>query len=300
VLPVLRIVTWIHRWTGLIVGIVVVFLAVTGAGMVFRSQLEARMSPRLLTIAPCPQPRPVDAIVAAARSADPGKATDIFLYGAPTASTVVRFSDNNQVYVDGCTARVLGEQSRYAGFFGSLESLHKVRFAQHAGKLTARTGAFGLTALLVLGLFAWWPRRKRALAFNPRLRGRALAINVHMTIGAYASIVLLVAAVTAIPISLGWSPEKALVPKLPKRVDDPSSIALERYWQAARSVMPQPFRSASMQVPRPHRPMEIDIVAARAPHDEAHSIVYLDPRNARVFVRGLAKKRTNAERIAVR
>jgi uncharacterized iron-regulated membrane protein len=99
--------------------------------------------------------------------------------------------------------------------------------------------------------------------------------------------------------------------------------------------------------------MEIEIVAASAPHDEAHSIVYLDPRNARVlafypydqldaatklrfwmlavhtgraggplvegllflgmiavpvlayagvdsFVRGLAKKRTNAERIAVR
>jgi uncharacterized iron-regulated membrane protein len=35
--PVLRIVTWIHRWTGLVVGIIVVFLAVTGAGMVFRS-----------------------------------------------------------------------------------------------------------------------------------------------------------------------------------------------------------------------------------------------------------------------
>lgn len=174
-----------------------------------------------------------------------------------------------------------------------------------------------------------------------------------MTIGAYASIVLLVAAVMAIPISLGWSPEKRLAPALPKRFDDPSSVTLEREWRSARSVMPQAFRWASIQVPRSGRPMEIDIVSASAPHDEAHSVVYVDPRNARVlafypydklnaatklrlwmlaihtgraggplvesllflgmiavpvlayagvdsFVRGLAKKRTNAERVAVR
>lgn len=349
----LRVVTWIHRWTGLIVGIIVVFLAVTGAAMVFRSQLEARMEPGLLTIAPCRQSRSVDSIVAAARSAHAAKVTDVFLYGASDASTMVRFADNDQVYVDGCTARVLGQQSRYSGFFGSLESLHKARFAKHAGKLAARAGAFGLATLLTLGLFVWWPRRKRALAFNPRLRGRALALNVHMTIGAYASIVLLIAAATAIPISLGWSPEKRLAPALPRHFEDPTSVTLERDWLAARSVMPQAFRWASMQVPRANRPMEIDIVVAGAPHDEAHSIVYVDPRNARVlafypydkldaatklrfwmlalhtgraggplvesllflgmiavpvlayfgvdsFVRGLGKKRTNSERIAVR
>jgi vanillate O-demethylase ferredoxin subunit len=281
--PVLRIVRWIHRWTGLVVGIIVVFLAVTGAAIVFRSQLEARIDPRLLTIPPCRQPRSVDSIVAAARSVHPGKVTDVFLYGKPIASTIVRFADNEQVYVDGCTARVLGKQARYAGFFGSLESLHKGRFAKRAGKLGVRTGAFGLAALLILGLFAWWPRRKRALAFHLRLRGRALALNVHMTVGAYASIVLLVAAATAIPISLGWSPEKSLVPPLPKHFDDPSSLTLEDGWQAARSVIPQAFRLASIKVPRSRRPMEIDIVTASAPHDEAQSIVYVDPRDARVL-----------------
>lgn len=351
--PMLRIVTWIHRWTALVVGIIVVFLAVTGAGMVFRSQLESRINPGLLRIAPCRQPRAVDSIVAAARLVHPAKVTDVFLYGASDASTMVRFADNDQVYVDGCTGRVLGQQPRYGGFFGSLESLHKGRFAKRAGKLAARTGAFGLAALLTLGLIAWWPRRKRALTFNPRLRGRALALNVHMTIGAYASIVLLLSAATAIPISLGWSPEKRLAPALARRFEDPPSITLERNWRAARSVMPQAFRWASIQVPRSERPMEITIVAANAPHDEAHTAVYVDPRNARVlafypydkldaatklrfwmlaahtgraggplvesllflgmiavpvlayagvdsFVRSLAKKRTNAERVTIR
>lgn len=281
--PVLRIVVWTHRWTGVAAGIVVVFLAVTGAGMVFRVQLEPRLDPKLLTIAPCRQPRPVDSILAAARSVHPERVTQVFLYGAPGASTMVRFADNMQAYVDGCTARVLGEQPRYAGFFGSLESLHKGRFAKQAGKLAVRTGAFALATLLILGLFAWWPRRKRALAFNTHLRGRALAMNVHMTIGAYASIVLFVAAATAIPISLGWSPEKNLAPRLPKRLDDPTPVSVERDWHAARAVTAQAFRWASIQIPRPHRPMEIDVVAANAPHDEAHSIVYVDPRNARVL-----------------
>ncbi|HEY2474282.1 MAG TPA: PepSY-associated TM helix domain-containing protein [Candidatus Cybelea sp.] len=281
--PLLRVVTWIHRWTGLAVGIIVVFLAVTGAAMVFRAQLEARIDPGLLTIAPCSQSRSLDSIVAAARSAHRGKVSDVFLYGSPVASTMVRFADNDQIYVDGCTARVLGEQARYAGFFGSLESLHKGRFAKRAGKLAARTGAFGLAALLILGIFAWWPRRKRALAFNPQLRGRALVLNVHTTLGAYASIALLVAAATAIPISLGWSPEKNLVPALPKRFHDPPAVTFERDWRAARSAIPQAFRWASIRVPRTQRPMEIVIVTASAPHDEAHSFVYVDPRNARVL-----------------
>jgi uncharacterized iron-regulated membrane protein len=279
-----RFVTWTHRWTGLVVGAIVVFLAVTGGAMVFRSQLEARMAMRLWAIPPCEQPQAVDAIVAAAQSIHPtGKVTDVLLYGAPTSSTIVRFADNDQAYVDACTLRVLGRQSRYAGFFGSLESLHKGRFAKRAGKLGARIGAFALLTLLVLGAFAWWPRRKTALTYKPRLRGRALLLNLHMTTGLYASVALLIVAVTAIPISLGWSPEKALIPALPRGVADPPNVSLERAWQSARVAMPQSFRWASIALSRPERPIEIDLVAASAPHDEAKSIVYVDPRNGRVL-----------------
>ena len=242
------------------------------------------MANSLTAIPPCEQPQAIDSIVAAARSAHPSaNVTDIFLYGASNLSTVVRFADNVQVYVDACTLRVLGQQPRYAGFFGTLESLHKARFAKRAGKLGVRAGAFGLLALVVLGLVAWWPRRKAALTYKPHLRGRSLLLNLHMTTGVYASIVLLVVGATAIPISLGWSPEKALVPSLQRSVGDPSNVSLERAWQAARAGLPRAFRWASIALPRPEKPIEIDLVAANAPHDEAKSIVYVDPRNGRVL-----------------
>lgn len=292
-----RAVTWAHRWTGLIVGIVVVFLAITGAAIVFRPELEPVVYPHLMRNAPCDDRATLDRRVAAARSSHPGSAvTYVYQYGDSADSTLVRFSDSDQLYVDTCTARVLGAQWRYAGFFGTFEGLHKAKFARGPGMTAIGVVALALAALLVVGgLAAWWPRRRAAYILNLRLRDRARALNVHQTVGLYAALVVFVVAITAVPLSLGWArsalfvatrsvniTEDAPLPPLPARVADARILTLQGAWDQARSILPAPYRWGSIRIPGREQPFEIGMVARGAPNGEARSYVYIDPRDGRI------------------
>src|SRR5260370_11991356 len=98
----------VHRWAGLTVGLLAVFLAVTGGWIVLRPLLDPLTYPQLMVIPSCARPLPVDALATAARTAHPqGDVVYVYLYPSPTASTMVRFSDADQVDVDTCSCNVL-------------------------------------------------------------------------------------------------------------------------------------------------------------------------------------------------
>lgn len=62
----------LHRWAGLTVGLVVVWMAITGAGMVFRTQLAPVLKPELLVVEFCNVRLPLDALADKARATHPG------------------------------------------------------------------------------------------------------------------------------------------------------------------------------------------------------------------------------------
>jgi uncharacterized iron-regulated membrane protein len=295
----------LHRWVGLTAGLLAVFLAVTGGWIVLRPLLDPVTYPELMVIPSCAKPLPVDRLAAAARAVHPkGKLTYVYLYGSGTASTMVRFSDADQVYVDTCSGEVLGHQARYGGLYGTMEALHRFRFMSGGAGLTIIGWGALLFAIVMVagGLFLWWPRRtsawKGALKFNPRLKGRALALNVHTTIGAYAAVVLFVVAVTAVPLSLGWAKaamfgvtgttdmtEDARLPvAAPKSIETKSgtTISMQTAWEKARGVIGGPLLWASVHYPAKGEAIEIGIVEQGAPHADARSYVFVDSRTANI------------------
>src|SRR5437762_9967950 len=70
--PVFRtLVLQFHRWTGLTVGIVLVFMALTGALIAYRPHLEPVVNRDLLTVPACSQRVPLDTLAINARAAHP-------------------------------------------------------------------------------------------------------------------------------------------------------------------------------------------------------------------------------------
>ena len=295
-------VTQLHRWTGLTVGIVVLYLAATGAWIVLRPLLDPITYPQLLVIRSCAKPLPVDTLAAAARASHPsGRLTYVYLYGSPTASTMVRFSDADQVYVDGCSGKVLGHQARYGGLYGTAEALHKMRFAPAAAAkpIIGYTSLLLATVLVAGGLFAWWPRRrsgwKRALTLDRSLTGRAFAVRLHTTTGVYASAVIFVVALTAVPLSLGWGKQALFVmtrsadmtqdtrtPAVASRKPG-TRIPMQTAWNEARALAGGPLRWASIHYPAKGEPIEVGIVPTTGPHGDARTYVYIDPRTGKVL-----------------
>ncbi|HEX7915647.1 PepSY-associated TM helix domain-containing protein, partial [Rudaea sp.] len=151
-----RVLRPVHRWVGLSVGLVVMWMALTGSMLLWRKQLEVPLDRDLLSVATCAQRVPLDALAANALQAYPkGKFDYIRLIAGEPGETrmpaaMVRFTDQMFVYLNPCTGEVLGQRGRYRGPFGMLEQLHRLRFVPNGGLVVGSSAImFGL--VLVIG-----------------------------------------------------------------------------------------------------------------------------------------------------
>ena len=287
-----------HRWTGLTLGIVIAMLAITAAILVFRPQLEPAISAELFAPASCTAVAPLDDRIAAAQRYHPqGSVDDIRLPGNVLQPTVVRFFDRTMVYVDACTATVVGERNKYLGLFGLPEQLHRFKFIAGEAGATADglvTLCF-LVLLIVGGVIVWWPPTrlalKSALQFRPHLRGVAFTLNLHNVVGAYTAIVLLITAATAMPISFGPVRETLYSLTSSQRIAKPLSrvvrgvkaLPLETAWSRAQSLEPG-FTDAVLRLPRnPADAVEVFLIGPNAPHANARSYGYFDQYSGAVL-----------------
>ena len=292
-----RSVLWVHRWAGLSFGLVIAMMAVTGAGMVFRPQLATTLDPTLLRVQPCSAPRPLDELVTNARAVHSTSPVNyIWVHSESDASTWVRFVDNDTVYLDPCTAAVLGEQYRYGGLFGRLEQLHRFKFMPH-GSLVTGSSALSFVALTVIGGFiVWWPHTlralKAALSFRSRLTGRAYRMHLHRALGVYASLILMISALTGLPDAFTWchdalyrltaSPLPAPDPKS-GAPDGTAALSMQACWQRAQAVIPRPLEALISYPRKPGNAVQIDLLERSAPHSEARTLLYLDAHSGEIL-----------------
>jgi ferredoxin-NADP reductase len=284
---------WLHTWSGLTVGLVVVFLALTGAGFVLRPQLEDIVYKDLHVVPRCDAPLTMDALADAARARHPAaKLHSIEATSDPAASVAVMFTDKDYVYVDPCTARVLGVQNQYGGFFGVLDSLHRFRFFsdQKLGRVVAGwANTVFLVLLIGVGIALWWPRNRQALKgalkFNVRLPGSARTLSLHKVVGLYTALVLVLITLTGLP--LGFEPVKNMIyaaagyvpPAKPLSHAAPAGTArvpMEAFWQKTRQLVPN-VEWVSMRYPvKPGAAYEAEVLEKGMPHSIAKGYHYMD------------------------
>jgi ferredoxin-NADP reductase/uncharacterized iron-regulated membrane protein len=296
-----RQLTRLHTWSGLSIGAVVVFLGLTGASFVLRPALERTLYAHLLTVPVCSHRLPLDRLAAAARAAHPhGALSSIEVPSGATASTAVKFSDDDWVYVDPCTASVLGTQNQYGGFFGFFDGLHRFRFVHRGRQIAGVCNAVFLLFLLAGGVILWWPRGgerlQAAATFNPKLPGTARTINLHKVLGIYSFLVLLTISMTALPLSfvpvrdlIGWAAGSPLVIPPPPHAAAPRPhsrrISMQAAWARSRQAFPH---ARWLNIHYPHAPDDSIAVTALqrgAPHADAKSYLYLDAYTGAVLRR---------------
>ncbi|HYS09040.1 MAG TPA: PepSY-associated TM helix domain-containing protein [Myxococcales bacterium] len=297
------VLSW-HRWTGLTIGLVLVFMAATGILLSYRSRMEPAVYRHLLTAPACATRVPLDALASSARAAHPkGEFDYIRIKGASAPSTripatQVRLSGpgfQDDVFFDPCTGAVLGQRGRYGGFFGATEALHKFKFVKN-GYVISGTAALLLVFMLAgAGIYLWWPRRlkclKPALKPNPHLRGRERTINLHKVLGVYASFILVPTALTGLPQAFDWfqnviywmtaSPKPAKPQSAPLPGSTP--LGMETYWRKLQSVVPDPAEALIHFPARPSDPVEIFAIERGAPHANARTLLFLDAYSGRVL-----------------
>ncbi|MBX3736652.1 MAG: PepSY domain-containing protein [Candidatus Didemnitutus sp.] len=212
---------WLHLAAGLIAGLAIGIMCLTGAALAFEKQLVAwaeRDARQIAIPAADDAPRvPLADLVQCARTVAPeSKPTTLIASADPTVALAITRGRGDVVYANPFTGEVRAPAStRVRDTLKFLEQLHRVLALsgdrRPIGKAINGACNLAFCFLAVSGLYLWWPRNLtwrsvRAVAlFNGRLTGKARDFNWHNAVGLWCAPVLIVLTLTALPISYRWA-----------------------------------------------------------------------------------------------
>jgi uncharacterized iron-regulated membrane protein len=214
-----KVLFWIHLTSGLLGGIVIFIMCVTGAALSFEKNLTefAERSQRYVAVPAGGQRLGPQEILEKVREARPkAKPGSISILNRPDAAYTVSTGREGQLFVDPYTGAILGEGAPgVRGFFNVATDLHRYLALSGDGRPVGRafTGACNLLFLLLAlsGIYIWFPREltwrfvRPVMWFRRGIKGKARDFNWHNTFGFWSSLVLIVLTLTATVMSYQWA-----------------------------------------------------------------------------------------------
>lgn len=190
----------IHLWSGLVLGIYLAMLSITGSALVYRLELIRHFQIPAPAFDPDRVPLSSDALADAARRNHPGyevigAGTRISRYRPVVEVSLSKGDERIDRLFDPYTGTDLGEStSPVMRALAWLARLHDELLLGETGRTLNGIGSALVGLLVVTGLITWWP----ASAVSRRVGGsrtratRALASRLHRRFGIWGAALLLV------------------------------------------------------------------------------------------------------------
>lgn len=215
-----RLIFWGHLIAGLVAGLVILSMAVTGLIISYEVQfLEwANRDLRITPSAAADAARlDIEALLAKVRETKPDfNPTGITWKADPAMPVTLTVGRGGIFFANPYTGQFLGEGNHaWHGFFHAATEWHRfltgTGIPKEVGKTITGAGCLIFSLLLLSGIYLWWPRQWRwasvraVLVFNSRLRGRARNWNWHNVFGFWTAFPLLCIILTGLIMSYGWA-----------------------------------------------------------------------------------------------
>jgi uncharacterized iron-regulated membrane protein len=178
----------IHMVLGLALGALVVTTSLTGAALVYRSEIDVALNPE--HYATTAGDVGFEGALRAVKQAHPSAPIDIIwapgekekgVYVAMLLTEPLLY-----VHVDPGSGRILTARDEDQTLMGWVFNLHMYLLAGDAGQYVVGTGGIGLLLLVVTGCYLWWPGvKKLSLGFALRRRktGFVFTYDLHKLVG---------------------------------------------------------------------------------------------------------------------
>jgi uncharacterized iron-regulated membrane protein len=211
-----KIIGKVHLWLGLISGLLVFIIAVTGCMYTFQKEIqdwtqtyrfvEAENKPFLL-------PTQIQMI---ADKALPGKHIHSVMYeGKTKASQAIYFKYSEEekyyykVYINPYNGKVLSIKDAYSGFFHYILEGHFYLWLPHnIGQPVVAYATLVFLIMVLSGLYLWWKRKKNTsgqqfkIKWNARWRRKNY--DLHNVLGFYITWIAILFAVTGLVWGFQW------------------------------------------------------------------------------------------------
>lgn len=275
--PVLR---WLHATLGLFAALYILMASATGAILLFKHELLALAHPEL-------GPVPADPVARAERLAatlEPGSFTSIKFPDGALRAFIVYLPEHRTALHDPVTLAPLEDRLGLNRAMDWIFELHHYLLAGDTGKIIS--GAFGLAiaALVLIGLYLWWPWRRgwRLSHARAKRRTRASRLAAHTTLAILMAPALFVAAFTGGAIVFHEQAHAALVRLFGQK--DPALDVSRASGSLADLTRAQfPHAAARLFIP-PSNPGGDIVLRLRQPeehHPNGRSTFSYDPRSQR-------------------
>jgi len=222
----------IHRWLGLISGLVVFIIGITGAIYAFEKELSAFFYKDIYKVTPEEQKISIDSVLIIASKTlgpqypvsiirmeqDPAKAIEVnswkFNREANTYWNKVIYS--RAVFINPYTGKVTREVNLKWEFFNVVLAIHTSLLLGNIGGLIIGWSTVIFIILLITGLILWYPKNKAAakqrfwFKWKKTTSFKRKNYDWHNISGFYSFLLLLIMALTGIIWSFDWWEETVL------------------------------------------------------------------------------------------
>lgn len=209
---------WLHLTAGVVTGLVIFVMAVTGMLLTYERQMTERANDSLSVAPAAGTPRlSLGKVLAQGQESQKGATPTSATWRSDSAAPVtVGFGRDLTVYVNPYTGAVLGEGAKgLRDFFHVVTDVHRWLAMEGEKRDTGRaiTGAANLVFFFIVlsGIYLWWPQQwrwksvKAVLLFDGRLSGKARDWNWHNVLGFWSSLPLVVIVASGMVMSYPWA-----------------------------------------------------------------------------------------------
>lgn len=255
-----RLIYLTHSWLGILAGLALLVIGLTGSVLVFKQEIDGWLSPGLvLSSDPAGSRLPHDEYLKRLQSHLTGKQIAGFgmapakgfadgVYAIPVGA-----SEGTMIYVDPATATPRGEGESVGDW---LLKLHFSFFADHAGELLA--GLFGIVFCLlsITGVIIYRNFWKSLLRLRWRMSARIFFSDLHKMVGISSTVFNLILGFTGawwnlshlLGHALGEAPEP-VVKNVARHWSD--SLSIDQLVSSAREKLPG-YQANWISLPREH------------------------------------------------
>jgi uncharacterized iron-regulated membrane protein len=215
-----KVLFWCHLITGVLAGLVVLIMSVTGVLLTYEKQIILWADTRNYQVAPSTPGAPrlsVEALLVKVREIQPDATPSaVTLRSDASMPASLAVSGGRTLFANPYTGEILGEGAKGTrAFFRFVTDWHRWLGANGDNRAAARaiTGAcnLGFLFLVMSGFYLWWPKRlnwsqvRNVIWFKRGLPGKARDFNWHNVIGFWSVVPLFIVVLSATVISYPWA-----------------------------------------------------------------------------------------------